>query len=211
MRSSLRKALAWAMAGAILALPAVSQADDKPGGEPAPGGMDAESMAQMQAWQQFAAPGEHHKHLEPFIGTWDVTVKMWMAPGEPATSTGVGKSEWMLGGRFVHTTFHGDFMGMPFEGAGLTGYDNLQKKYTSIWVDNMGTYMSVMDGQDSADGKTFTYTGMMPDPMGGPMHKVKEVLRVVSNDEHVMEWWEPGEDGKDTKTMEIVYKRKKTM
>ena len=30
-------------------------------------------------------------------------------------------------------------MGMPFEGIGRTGYDNVTGKYWSTWIDNMST------------------------------------------------------------------------
>lgn len=211
MRSRLRDTFTRALVAAALSLPAAALADHHEG-KPAPGGAPPDMAAQMEAWMQTAAPGASHKLLDPFVGSWDATVKMWMAPGmDPQTSTGTCQNQWMLGGRYVHTTFQGDFMGMPFEGAGVTGYDNLKKKYTSLWMDNMSTYFSLMEGQSSADGKNFTYSGMVPDAMTGATKKVKEVIRMVSNDEHVMEWWEAGPDGKDMMTMEITYKRKKSM
>ena len=34
----------------------------------------------------------------------------------------------------------------PSSGLGVTGYDNLNKTYTTFWVDNMGTYMTIGSG-----------------------------------------------------------------
>ncbi len=40
-------------------------------------------------------------------------------------------------------------MGMPFEGMGIDGYDNLAKQYVSTWVDNMGTGIMNIDRQSA--------------------------------------------------------------
>src|SRR6187399_2365390 len=93
----------------------------------------AEAAKQMQA----IAPGAAHKKLEPFIGEWNAEVKAWMAPGQPpAESKGTAKATWILDGRYVQEEFSGDFMGQPFKGMSLTGYDNIRGKYRSVWVDN---------------------------------------------------------------------------
>jgi hypothetical protein len=44
--------------------------------------------------------------------------------------------------------------------------------------------------------------------MSGQEKPTKMAVRVVSNDQHVMEWWDPTPDGKWVKTMEITYTRK---
>jgi hypothetical protein len=49
----------------------------------------------------------------------------------------------------------------------------------------------------------------MDDPMKpGTKLRVRQVIRLVDRDKHVMEWYET-RGGKDRKTMEIVYARKK--
>src|SRR5262245_36652559 len=74
--------------------------------KPAPGGGGG-GMGDMQAaMQKYIAtikPSEHHKKLDPFVGKWNITIRMWMmGPGGPPTET-KGKSEikWVLGDRFV--------------------------------------------------------------------------------------------------------------
>ena len=32
--------------------------------------MTPEQQAEMMEWMKLASPGEHHKHLEPFVGSW---------------------------------------------------------------------------------------------------------------------------------------------
>jgi hypothetical protein len=99
-------------------------------------------------------------------------------------------------------------MGTPFNGTGLTGYDNTLKKYVSTWADSVSTGIMRMTGTYDAATKTYAFEGMYPDPMSGKEKPTKMALRVVGNDQHVMEWWDPLPDGKWVKTMEITYTRK---
>src|SRR5579859_6512689 len=94
----------------------------------------------MKTMMAAAAPGEPQKMLAKSAGTWTATVTMWMQPGTPPqVSTAQATNEMILGGRYLRSTNTGKFMGMPFEGLGLTGYDNVRKLYVNSWVDNMGT------------------------------------------------------------------------
>lgn len=170
---------------------------DKPAGEPA----DAE-MAAMMA---MASTGPQHKQLESMVGKWNATVKMYQAPGAPPQiSKGVSVNEAILGGRFIHQAYDGEFMGMPFKGVGLTGYDNARKQFCGLWIDNMSTGMMVSYGTSAADGKSYEFKAEMPGP-DGKMAPVREVLKVVSDKQHIMEMWTPGPDGKEMMMMEITY------
>jgi hypothetical protein len=185
----------------LIATPLVAQEKPKE--------MSAEEKAMMEAWQKAMTPGDAHKKLDAFIGTWNTTVKSWMAPGAPPMeSTGTSENRWVLGNRYVEQRFNGSFMGMPFEGLGYTGYDNVKKQYFGTWMDNMSTGMMVSTGK-GADGKTYTFTGTMADPMTGKDSVMDEKITVISADQHLMEMFGPGPDGKNFKMMEIVYTRKK--
>jgi hypothetical protein len=57
--------------------------------------------------------------------------------------------------------------------------------------------------------KSITYTGQMDDIVKpGAKVNVRQVIRLMSHDSHVMEWYET-RDGKEAKIMEIVYSRAK--
>src|SRR5687768_15991808 len=91
--------------------------------------MSAEEKAMMEAWQKAMTPGPQHKQLDGMVGTWNTTVKTWMAPGAPVMETsGTSENKWVLGGRYIEQRFKGSFMGQPFEGIGYTGYDNVTKQ-----------------------------------------------------------------------------------
>ena len=165
--------------------------------------------AMMEAMMKAGTPGEPHKKLDQFIGTWDTKLTMWMAPGAPPmSSSGVTENKWTFGNRYMEANFKGNFMGMPFEGRGFTGYDNVKKQYWGTWMDNMSTAMMLSTGW-MPDGKTFMFSGSMVDPMTAKDSRVEEKLTVADADHHMMEMWGPAQDGTMYKMMEIQYSRKK--
>ena len=180
--------------------------DDK-GGKP--GEMSPEDKAIMAEMEKAGAPNENHKLLERFVGNWDTTVKMWMGPGEPEVSKGVARTKAIMGGRFVQEEYEGMFMGKPFAGLGLTGYDNQKGKFIGSWVDTLGTGMMTSTGAYDAASKTFTFVAEMTDPAAPEKTmKVKEVVKIVDDNKHTFEMWEE-HDGKPSMAMEITYTRKK--
>ncbi|MEO8587486.1 MAG: DUF1579 domain-containing protein [Acidobacteriota bacterium] len=187
-------------------------ADDKPkAAKPAAAGAAAMSQDEMmKAWTAFAMPGAPHKTLETFVGSWDVKTKMWMAPGAPPQeTTGTSENKMILGGRYLEQRYEGTMMGQPFSGIGVTGYDNYKKKFTSTWVDSMGTGIMEMTGTADKTGKVITSWGMMDDPAEKRSMKAKTVVTIVDADHHTYESWHTLPDGKMTKDLEISYTRKK--
>ncbi len=165
--------------------------------------------AAEEAMMKAGTPGENHKRLDFLAGSWDTTVKFWMEPGKPPMeSKATCQMKWILDGRFVEQKFEGDFGGMKFHGLGLVGYDNLQKKYTAAWVDNMTTSILTMAGKYDADKKTFTFHGEEIDPVNGQKMKTKSVQRIVDENKYNEEFFREV-DGKDVKVMEITYTRSK--
>jgi hypothetical protein len=198
MRSWVAAALLAVFVGTI----PVVMADDKEAKKA------SDQKAMMDAWMKTMTPGEQHKKLEPFVGSFNVKVTSWMAPGAPpAESSGTAEDRWVLGGRYVQEMFDGQFMGQPFSGIGYTGYDNIKKAFMATWMDNMSTAIMITKG--SMEGNTMTSSGTMDDPMSGKSQMVNNKVTVTDNDHHTMEMWGPGPDGKAFKMMEISYARKK--
>jgi len=154
-----RHTILFASFAILLCVVSVGISEDKPTTQPAADGashaaMDSAAMAEMM---KYAAPAEHHKHLETLVGAFDADVTMWMTPGsEPQKSTGQAKNEMILGGRYLQGTYTGEFMGQPFHGITLTGYDNYAQKYVNLWIDDMSTIAMVSEGSCDAAGKVFT-------------------------------------------------------
>jgi len=190
----------------LVALTATLAAADDPKAQAAADQQKAEMDAMMKA----ATPGDTHKKLGSMVGTFSCDVKMFMQPGAPPTAGGgTSVNSWALDGRWVQQQFTGTFMGMPFSGIGYTGYDNIKKKYVGTWMDTMTTSVMVSSGTAEPDGKSYTFTSSMDDPLTGKPSPVKEKVTVVDDDHHMLEMWGPGPDGKMFKMMEIMYSRKK--
>ena len=189
---------------------AVSQdkpaAKDKKGKDQA-GAPDMEAM--MKKWEAAATPGPAHKALEPLVGEWEVASKWYMAPdAPPMESKGTSSIRWILGGRFLHDDYAGDLMGKRMKGLGLTGYDNLKKKYVGVWVDEGGTGIFTNEGTADAAGKVFTFHGKMDDPMTGEKDKeMKFILRILSPDKHTFEMHDLSKGNKSL-FAEMSYTRK---
>jgi Protein of unknown function (DUF1579) len=198
-----RKVSLAAVVLTILATTAIAQQDQK---ESKPS-MDP---AMMDAMMKAGTPGPEHQKLDGMVGTWQTKVTMWSVPGaDPMVMEGTSDNQWVLGGRYLEQRFSGSFAGMPFEGRGYTGYDNVKKQYWGTWMDNMSTSIMLSTGSVGDDGKTWTFTGTAPDPMTGKDQTVTSKMTVIDADHHTMEMWGPGPDGKTFKSMEIAYSRKK--
>jgi Protein of unknown function (DUF1579) len=166
-------------------------------------GMDPEMM---KAWQEYMTPGAMHDLLAKSVGEWKTEIKSWMDPNMPPTVT-EGKSvcESMLGGRFFHSKETANFMGMPFEGSSITGYDNATKKFFSYWVDNMSTGGMVLEGSYDEATKTFAYAGSGMSFTGE--YKVREIIQNINDDETMFTMYMEESGKPEMKMMEIKYTR----
>lgn len=168
-------------------------------GQPDPKAMEEMMMKLMM-------PGAPHQHLADGAGKWTATLTMYTPGTEPTTSAGTLEAEMVLGGRYLVSHFHSTYMGQPFQGMSIDGYDNGTQKFFNIWFDEMGTGYFLSEGTASADGKVYTYTGTMNmGPMAIPTRSEytypdKDTIKFVM-------WQSMG--GQEAKSMEVVYKRAK--
>ena len=168
--------------------------------------MDPQQM--MEIWKQAAVPGEPHKLFAGLAGTWSTTTKEWVEPGKPPTeSTGTAELKMLLDGRFLYQEYNGEMMGQPYSGIGIDAYDNMTKKYTTAWMDSMGTGIFIMQGTAGADGRTITLKGSHPEPGGGQMSH-RAVWKIIDHDNQTFDMYGTHHGGKEMKVMEIVYTRK---
>ena len=170
----------------------------------------AQTEAEMKAWQTYMTPGDMHKVLAQTEGEWTTEGKMWMDPkSEPMISKGECTYKMVLGGRYQETQFKGDMMGQQFEGKGVMAYDNFKKQFESTWIDNMGSGIMKTEGNYDPATKTFTMTGKLVDPMTSKECTVRETLKIVDDDTHVMTMYNTVGGQPEFKTMELTFKRKK--
>jgi hypothetical protein len=163
----------------------------------------------VAAMAKYMTPGPQHKLLTGMAGTWTVAGKFWHqdATKPPIETTGTAEIKAM-GDLWVTQDFSGTFMGKPFVGHGIDGYDLTKNKYVGTWVDSMGSYIMNSEGTADASGKVMTYTANDFDPMTSKTGTVKEVVKIDSDKQHTMTMFKTGADGKEVKMMELVYTRK---
>lgn len=171
-----------------------------------------DSATATKAWMDYATPGEMQKMLAKSDGMWTGETTMWMeAGGKPMTSKSEATNKMIFDGRYQVSEHKGNFMGMPFEGMSIVAYDNAKKKFVSTWVDNMGTGIMHTEGDWDAAKKSIEFKGKMTDPSRpGKDCDVREVFTFVDDNTQIMEMYGPdSKTGKEYKTMEIKYTRKK--
>jgi len=120
---------------------------------------DATEKAMMARWMEVASPGQPHRHLARSAGRWTTVSEVFVdgPDAPPRKTTGVCETEMVLGGRFALSMCDGEIFGRPFEGIGLSGYDNFRQKYVSTWADSMATAIMHMSGTCSDDGACTFY------------------------------------------------------
>lgn len=160
----------------------------------------------MAAFLKASTPGPQHELLKSQVGNWAIKNTLYVGPGDPQISQATAEVTSILGGRFIQEKYSGSMMGMPFQGIGLTGYDNVRKMYVGTWMDSLSTGITLVEGTADASGKTITWTGSTTDPMTGRTTDIRMVMSLGDSSRSV-EFYETS-GGKENKTMEMVYTRK---
>lgn len=163
----------------------------------------------MEAWQRARTPGPQHEMMRRMTGDFDLTVTMYMEPGaDPEVSKATATRRMILGGRYLEETVEGTAMGEPFEGRGLTGYNNVTGKWWGTWVDNMSTGLMTSEGDWDEEKGTGTFWARASNPLTGETEKSRTVVRRLEGGDEVMETYMVTPHG-EVKSMEILYQRRK--
>jgi len=171
---------------------------------PAP---SAEQQAMMEAYQRAANPGPQHAVLAKMAGDFTITIKSYMEPGAaPEVSTGTSTRTMILGGRYLEETVHSSVAGQPFEGRGLTGYDNVTGQWWGSWIDSMSTGVMTTSGDWDETAGVGTFKGEYKDPLTGTLQTSRSVVRRLPNGDELMEMYMSTAAG-EVKAMEILYQR----
>lgn len=168
--------------------------------------------AVMKAWMAAGTPGEPHRLLGRFVGSWDIRGKMWMeGPAGPVSeSRGTVETRWLLPGVWIQDEVKTEMMGRPFQGYGVSGYDNVKKKYVAMWCDSTSTALLTMEGNLAADGKTLALFGVANDPVTGEHDKLMGYLtHFEDQDHHRFEIRDYAMRPEGARVMELAYSRRK--
>jgi len=175
-----------------------------------PPAMTAEQQAMMEKMTKAATPGAQHDMMKKWAGEWNAKVKFQTDPSQPwQESQSTSTITMLMDGRYCQEVVSGQMMGAPFNGMGITGYDNVIGKYVSTWIDNMGTGIMTSQGTADASGKVITFVGTTSDPVTGKPSKMRMVTTIADDDHHTLDMYGiPPGGKKEMKTMTIEYTRK---
>jgi hypothetical protein len=162
----------------------------------------------LKALAEAGKPGPEHKKLEPFIGDWTLTVRLWTDPSQPpAEAKGTVERKWILGGRFVQESAKVECNGKTFEGLALLGYNRGEKKFTAVRACGLCGTISHGLATCNDSGTRFECTKEECCPLTGQKVKGRDEIVIESNDKIVVNVFKTF-NGKEAKVMEIVTVRK---
>jgi hypothetical protein len=160
-----------------------------------------------QAPPELEKPGEHHRHLKMMVGTWDVKSKMFMATGQVMEGTFTEVTTLQSGGFWLIANFTGKFMGTPFHGHSVLGYDAHKKQYTGVWVDSFASVMMHSTGHCEKNGKLNIMIGSFYDRMQKRKVTMKQITEIKDANTKIFRMFDV-QGKKETLIMEAVYKRR---
>jgi hypothetical protein len=163
----------------------------------------ASKPAAVAAEAAAKAPSKELESVYEGLGTWNATIKMSGAGAPASEEKGIEKVVPICVGKWVWCDFNGTMMGGPFEGHGITGYDPIEKKYVSFWIDSMTANHMKTTGTYDAAKKAFTFDGTCKE--GGKTMTVHQVMTQPDPNTRIlnMTFKEPS----GTMQMDITYKK----
>jgi hypothetical protein len=194
-----------AVACLVLASASALAEEAKPAAAEEPSAAEKELM---EKYVKAATPGPEHQQLVKMVGKWKLQATAWMAPGAPPMkSEATAEFKTILGGRYLEEEVHGAMGGQPFEGHGFQGFDNVTRTRFGFWMDGMTTGPTLLKGKCAAAAKTCTMKGKVSDALAGKEVPVSSTTTIKDDNNFTFEMTGPGPDGKQFKTLEIVYTR----
>jgi hypothetical protein len=163
----------------------------------------------LKALEEAGKPGPEHKKLQPLVGDWALTVKLWTDPSQPpAEAKGTVQRKWVMGGRFVQESVQVQCGGKSFEGLGLVGYDSGQKKFTAMKACGLCGTISHGLATCSDSGTRFECVKEECCPVTGQKVKGRDEIVIEGNDRIVVNVFRTIND-REVRVMEIVTTRVK--
>jgi hypothetical protein len=165
----------------------------------------------LKALADAGKPGVEHKKLQPFVGKWTFTMKFWTDPSQPpAVLKGTIDRKWIMDGRFIQETAHGECAktGKTFDGLGLIGYDAAQKKFSIVKACSLSGTISTGLATCDSSGNHFECVKEEYCPLTAQKIKARDEVVIESNDRIVLNLYKTLND-REVKVGELVTIRQK--
>jgi hypothetical protein len=123
---------------------------------------------------------------------------------------GVATISWLIEGRWLQLAGSGTQMGMPAQSFMILGYDNFKQSFVTAGVSSVDTALTTSEGDMDPSGKALITYGTLDEYTTGEHDKmVRYVWRFQSPDSMTLELHDLPIGEKNTKVVEITFKRKK--
>jgi hypothetical protein len=165
----------------------------------------------LKALEEAGKPGAEHKKLQPFVGQWTFTMKLWTDANQPpAEVKGTIERKWIMDGRFVQETARGECAktGKTFEGLGLVGYDAGRKKFTVVKACGLSGIISTGLATSDSSGTRFECVKEECCPLTGQKVKARDEVVIENPDRIVLNLYKTINDH-EVKVGEMVSIRRK--
>lgn len=187
---------------ALLALPLAAQKSAEEAAKPDGGG---------RSYAQHLRPGEQHKNLDQFVGSWKASLRIW-GPGNPPRESQLDQTmetRWVLDGHFLETNLTGTFLrnGVTFNQKIFRGYNSAFERYSGYLMPNVDVRDVVFHGTYDAATKTFTFKGEEKDPILTDSWIRKEIFTFKDPDHMHIQTFLIFQDGSEAKIAEGVFER----
>jgi hypothetical protein len=148
-----------------------------------------------------AAPGPEAARVARMAGEWELQTSM----GEGAPEAGTSSCRLMAGGWLIEDV-KSAFMGAPFEGHGVFGWDAKQGTYVSVWVDSMEPKLTQHESTWDEARQAFVTEPQMHDMGSGPT-RMHNVLQILGDDAMLFTLTPDQPDAKPVLTIRYTRKR----
>jgi Protein of unknown function (DUF1579) len=163
----------------------------------------------MEEHRKAIQPGQEHLNLMRLEGNY-VTKEKFYLPGAtvPKESDGTATLRAEMQGRFIVEHNHGGYLGEPYSGLRIYGFNNGTKKYEGAWVYTGSTSIMSLVGDSKDGGKTIEYTATFHDDATGKLQTMAVTLRMLDPDHFEVELKSTMPDGSPGPRLVSLYTRK---
>jgi hypothetical protein len=163
----------------------------------------------MQEREAASQPGPQHLNLMRLDGDYVIKEEFY-PPGQttPLESDGTATLRSEMGGRFIVERNAGGYLGEPYVGLRVYGYNNGSKKYEGVWTSSKSTAVISLLGESKDGGITIEYVGTYHEDATGNLRTMQITLHIADPDHFEVTVNRTMPDGSPGPKLVSVYSRK---
>jgi hypothetical protein len=145
--------------------------------------------------------------LRALAGSWDVAITLFVKGQPPVKLGGTSENVWVLGGRFLQSTFNASGGGTTVDGLTTYGYDRDRHEYFAVSVNTSSSPYGALHGPYYDGSRSFVLRSETVST-GGVRVKRRQMIRVEGDDRHIVEVFLEFAGVPPTKLFEAVFTRR---